>query len=79
MGSRAEKPLGWAGQVQGGFQKEVGFVELFATLEVTRVGMMPQADRGVEGKSLGRSPEHPLHRGLWPSQSLLGERPGYPT
>lgn len=46
MGSGAEKPLGWAGQVQGGFQKEVGFVELFATLEVTRVGMMDDVPGG---------------------------------
>lgn len=49
MGSGAERPLGWAGQVQGGFQKEVGFVELFATLEVTCVGMMPQAEEWKVG------------------------------
>lgn len=49
MGSGAERPLGWAGQVWGGFQEEAAFGILLARLEVTCVGMMPGPERGVEG------------------------------
>lgn len=54
-----------AGQVWGGFQEEAASGELFATLEVTRVGMMPRqrekwkVDRAGErsGASFAQRPE----------------------